>query len=249
MELPTVLNLLGSIASIGAIPLSIYLYLRAREEKIANARREIVRILSYQLGEARPVTLFEVESVIQSVLRNRRLKLDAITPSEVVNDLVTETISNPMLVPQRKQVILTELERALLAPAISDIVTKHQLDSHALLALLGEVTSEATLATAEGAAAERVASEHAISRLSPATFTSSAFGWLAALTSLGALAFQFSDITPRIREFLGRLPGQQFFLGLGATVLAILLTAFPEWLHSVATGRRPKTKTRDRRRQ
>src|SRR5450759_3115224 len=110
MELSSVLNVVGSIASISAIPLSIYFYLRSEEQKIANARRDILRTLSYQLGEARPITVFEIGAVIESVLRSRRVKSDAVSPAEVVNDLVTETIANPMLAPDRKANILNELE-------------------------------------------------------------------------------------------------------------------------------------------
>jgi hypothetical protein len=61
--------------------------------------------------------------------------------------------------------------------------------------------------------------------------------------SLGALAFQFSDITPGIREWFGRLPGQQWFLGLGASLLAGLLMLLADLLLS-AWAREPRPRKR-----
>lgn len=63
------LQVLGSLASLAAIPLSVYLYLRSREARAAKLRREIVRILSYQIGEGRDLSLFEVQAVIDSKTR------------------------------------------------------------------------------------------------------------------------------------------------------------------------------------
>ena len=52
----SVLQLLGSIASIGSIPLAIYLYLRNQEVRHSMLRREIVKALSFQIGEGRELT-------------------------------------------------------------------------------------------------------------------------------------------------------------------------------------------------
>lgn len=221
MDLQTVLNALGSIASIGAIPLSIYLYLRAQEEKLASSRRDVLRTLSYQLGEGRSVTLFEIEAVTESVLRTRRLKVTAISPVEVVNDLVTETISNPMISRDRKETILFELERALLLPSIRDIIARHRLSPSRLLAIVGEPVPEG--ADELAAESEAIAAEHETARRNALSLTSTAFGVLAAVTSLAAAVFQFSDMTPRLREIVGRLPAPDLLLGVLASLLAAIL--------------------------
>lgn len=228
MDLQTVLNALGSIASIGAIPLSIYLYLRAQEEKLASSRRDVLRTLSYQLGEGRSVTLFEIEAVTESVLRTRRLRVAAISPVEVLNDLVTETISNPMISGERKETILFELERALLLPSIRDIIARHRLSSSRLLAMVGEPIPEGAdeLAAESGA----IAAEYEAAKRNVLTLTSTAFGVLAAVTSLAAAVFQFSEMTPRLREIVGGLPAPDLLLGVLASLLAAILVLVTERL-------------------
>ena len=106
MDIASLLGIIGSIASVGAIPLSIWLYLRSQEEKLLSTRREIIRVLSFQLGEGRPLSLFEINAVIDSQLRARKLKPGVVTPKAILDDLVSETLSNPMLAPQRKEIIL-----------------------------------------------------------------------------------------------------------------------------------------------
>lgn len=105
----TFLQFLGSIASIGSIPLAIYLYLRSREARFNKLKREIVKILSYQIGEGRNLSSFEIQSVIFSKIREAGIKNNTLFVSEIVEDLVTETISSPMLESERKKEILNNL--------------------------------------------------------------------------------------------------------------------------------------------
>ena len=104
-------SIIGSIASVGSIPLAIYLYMKTKEAFIEKIRREIVRILSYQIGENRELTIFELETVINSKLREGKVKSGAILESEIVEDLVAETISNPLIDDKRKEPILQNLKK------------------------------------------------------------------------------------------------------------------------------------------
>lgn len=219
MDVQTILNGLGSIASIGAIPLSIFLYLRAQEEKLAGARRDILRTLSYQLGEGRSVTLFEIEAVTESVLRVKRLKGSPVSPVEVVNDLVSETISNPMISRERKEEILFELQRALLSPSIRHIVLQHRLTAPRLAILVGDAPQSRSELEAK---TEAIAVEH--DAKSHAALTSTLFGLVAAVTSSVVAAFEFSDLTPRLREMFERLPASPLILGVLTTILAALVS-------------------------
>ncbi len=71
----------GSIASIGSIPLAIYLFIKLRESRFDKIKREIVRILSYQIGENRDLRIFEIETVINSKIRENRIKPNSISIS------------------------------------------------------------------------------------------------------------------------------------------------------------------------
>jgi len=46
-----IFTIIGSIASIGSLPLAIYLYLKSREAKYNRVFREIVNIQSFQIEE------------------------------------------------------------------------------------------------------------------------------------------------------------------------------------------------------
>lgn len=132
------LQVIGSIASIASIPLAVYLFLRQREEKHYRLRQEICRTLSYQLGEGRTLSEFEVYSVIDSKCRAYRAKPDTITQDEVVEDLVAETISNPMLDSGRKQEILQNLQNLHTFVMALDVLTKHDITPAGILRLASQ---------------------------------------------------------------------------------------------------------------
>jgi hypothetical protein len=104
-------SIIGSIASIGSIPLAIFLYFKSREAKFEKVGREIVRIISFQVGENRELTTFELQTVINSKLRENRIKEGSISIGEVIEDLAAETISNPLLESIRKETILNNLRK------------------------------------------------------------------------------------------------------------------------------------------
>ena len=103
-------SIIGTIASIGSIPLSVYLYIKSKENNIDKVKREIVRILSYQIGDRRQLTTFEIQTVINSKTRDFKINNSKITVNEIIEDLVSETISNPLLDKGIKETILLELK-------------------------------------------------------------------------------------------------------------------------------------------
>jgi hypothetical protein len=125
------LTILGSVASIGSVPLTIYLYIRGREARYEKAKLEIVRLLSFHIGQGRPITPFEIEAVIESKARDGRLRRGAITQHEIVQDLVTEIISNPLLHGEMKSEIITSLAglEGEGTKALADEAAKSELDT------------------------------------------------------------------------------------------------------------------------
>ena len=120
-------QIIGSIASLIGIPLAIYLYLKSKEAKFDRLKKEIVKVLSYQIGDERLLTNFEIRTVINSVLRENRIKTDSITISEIVEDLVSEVMASPLINKDRKTQILNELKKIYLKGEIFDQID--QLDS------------------------------------------------------------------------------------------------------------------------
>ena len=104
------LSYIGSIASVGSIPLAFYFYLKNKEDKIDKIRRQILKIISYQIGESRLLNQFEIEKVINSNIRNNRLANNSIALENILEDLVSDTISSPLLNAPRKDEILDNLK-------------------------------------------------------------------------------------------------------------------------------------------
>lgn len=125
----SILQLLGSLASVFSIPLAIYLFLRSREARFRRVRQEIARSLSYQIGDARELSQFEIQAVIDSHARENRIRKGKIQYDDIVEDLVTDTIRNPMIPSSRKGEIINNLRNLhmrnasylqLIAPATPD---------------------------------------------------------------------------------------------------------------------------------
>lgn len=103
-------SIIGSIASLISIPLAIYLYLKSKEAKFDKLKKDISRVLSYQIGDERQLSAFEIKTVISSKLRENRINSAAISVTEVIEDLVSETIASPLIGKERKTQILENLK-------------------------------------------------------------------------------------------------------------------------------------------
>ncbi len=113
-------SMIGSIASLISIPLAIYLFLKSKEAKFDKLKKDIVRILSYQIGDERVLSTFEIKTVISSKLRESRIRVDSISVSEIIEDLVSETISSPLIGKERKTQILLNLKKIYLKGELFD---------------------------------------------------------------------------------------------------------------------------------
>ncbi len=109
------LQTLAYLVASAIIPTAIYFYLSTRESsreaKYQRLREEIARTLAYQIGEGRSLSAFEIHAVIDSKLRDFRTGAGIISVDEVVEDLVSETMTTLMLEGQRKEQIIDNLRR------------------------------------------------------------------------------------------------------------------------------------------
>lgn len=102
-------SIIASLASIVSIPLAVYFFLKSSDDRYWKIRREIARILSFQIGDGRRITQFEIRSVINSLLGENRLIKYSITPKMVIEDVVAYTISSALLTKERKDEIVLQL--------------------------------------------------------------------------------------------------------------------------------------------
>lgn len=102
---------IASFASIIAIPLAIFIFLRQREEKFIKVRQDITNTLIYLIGEGTSISFFEIHAVTNGKLRANKQSPNSITANEVIEDVICEIISNPLLDTNRKQKVLDNLNR------------------------------------------------------------------------------------------------------------------------------------------
>ncbi len=116
-------SIIGTVASIGSIPLSLYLYIKSKENNIDKVKRDIVKILSHQIGDRRQLTTFEIQTVINSKTRETKIDNEKITVNHIIEDLVSETISNPLLDKSIKETIISELKKYILKANCLQVLT------------------------------------------------------------------------------------------------------------------------------
>lgn len=224
------LQIIGSIASIGGIPLAIYLYLRSREAKFNKLRNEIVRILSYQIGEGRNLSVFEIKAVIDSKVREARGKSGVIEPDEIIEDLVSETISSPLLNSDRKNEILSNLRdnhrNSALFTAIDDKTIPWEkiiqcIQSH-------EVKPDETTKLVEICLTDAgiVKTKEKPSKPNP---ISEVFGLVAGIITIIATTMSLSGGEEFLQKFSVFFKENQrsfeFFIGVSASLIAAIVTA------------------------
>lgn len=229
----TFLQIFGSLASIGAIPLAVYLYLRNREAKFSKLRQEICRILSYQIGEGRNLSIFEVQAVIDSKTREHNFKPDTVNSDEVIEDLVAETITNPMLESEKKENIIENLQKIHRAGQIHRIVMEYSITTINLLECISHTLS-LTPADSELVKAKKmpvpVEAKEVIYRRREAVAEklslSSLFAFVAIIIVTTTLVVGKGSIT-KFLDFFSESPYiLNLLLGIVVSIIAVLLTFF-----------------------
>lgn len=123
------ISIIGTIASVGSIPLAIYLYIKNSEQKILKITREIVKTLSYQLGENRQLTSIEIQAVINSKTRENKIKTSAISVEEIIEDLISETLSNPLIEKEKREFFLHNFKSLLSKNELYESIEKIALET------------------------------------------------------------------------------------------------------------------------
>ena len=224
------LQIIGSIASIVGIPLAVYLFLRQREASHLKLRQEICKTLSYQLGEGRNLSHFEIESVIEAKCREFNSKPSRISQNEVIEDLAAQTISNPMLDSGRKEQILENLIVLHSAIVAYSVFRRYNISAKELI----DIASHRAEVSPEDRKLIEVAEEapERIEREEISNALSSTFGVVAAITTalIGVFASitDIGDFAAKIVASNGEFPkwGLGVLLGILSSMMAASITYF-----------------------
>jgi hypothetical protein len=241
MNLNSILSILGSLASLAAIPLSVYLYLRSKEARVSRVRREVVRTLSYQIGEGRDLNVFTIVTVIRSRIRDEGVREGSISVEDVVEDLVAETIMEPMIDSERKSQILVNLSRLYHLGEISRFLERYSITADQLYRWTSEEhlekkeyrVKEGALGPAEGVRPHKT---HSVS---------TSFALISTvITSLLFVAYE-KELAVIFRDFSRKVPVPEFFIGVISSLLAAVLTSLVLSIRGHWYGRSGKGKADD----
>lgn len=112
------LQWIGTFASIISVPLAVFFYYKTIDGKYEKVKKELISLFSSYIGTGNKLSLFYISSVINSKLRENNLKVGCITTNSIIEDLIVEIISNPLLNNEAKKSILYDLE-TLINPVVT----------------------------------------------------------------------------------------------------------------------------------
>lgn len=214
-----ILQIIGSVASILGVPLAVYLYLKSQVQKYANVRREIVKRLSHQIGEGRTVGLFELNAVIESLVRENRLKRGSITGNSVIEDLIAETVSSPLLESGRKEQLINELSAV---HSIGKVFQAIQSDTETFEKFLSHLKVE----TGNSDEADRIREgiEKSSEKSKESSKTPELFGAVATVIAGITAIMSVAGITEGL-NILPKILGSSVVTGVSLGLVATVLTA------------------------
>lgn len=219
-----ILQIIGSVASILGVPLAIYLYLKSQVQKYAQVRREIVKRLSHQIGEGRTVGLFELRAVIDSLVRENRLRSGAITTNSIIEDLIAETVSSPLLESSRKEILVKELSEVHSIGKVFQAIHDDRDTFNKFVDFLKVESGESDDGEKLKEEIESTSDKSRESSKAPELFgfISAVFGSIAAAISIAGIT-EGLNILPKI---LDSNIITNFTLGIGASILAGAVVVF-----------------------
>lgn len=218
------LQIIGSIASIVSIPLAIYLFLKSRVQKYIDIRRDIVNRLSFQIGEGRKLTLFEIQSVIESRVRENRIKPNVIRPDEIIEDLVTITINSPMLEGARKGEIISSLSELHSFGRLYYLVASDTTIFKQFLAYIKESKEESDVEIVEKA----LEKESEQGKKSKTSNVLDVFGFTSGIATLIALTITLTNFSGSLKilpKLLNNEIATSLVLGIVVSIIAGVLTS------------------------
>lgn len=109
----SIFQFIGTFASIFSIPLAIILYFKTSDARQNKIRLEIIRSLSYRIGEGNILSKVEVSAVFNSKLREHNIRKPIFSEVSILEDIIADAVSNPFLTSEQKTSIITSVSDIL----------------------------------------------------------------------------------------------------------------------------------------
>lgn len=110
-----IFQFVGTFASIFSIPLAIILYFKASDVRQNKIRLEIIRSLSYRIGDGDVLSKMEVSAVFHSKLREHNIRKPIFNEVSILEDIVADAVSNPLVTKEQKYSIIERTSNLLLS--------------------------------------------------------------------------------------------------------------------------------------
>ena len=109
----SILQFIGTFASIFSIPLAIILYIRTSDARQNKTRMDIIRSLSCRIGEGKTLDRIEVSAVYNSKVREHNIRKPLFTETSILEDMISNVVSNPYLPSDNKTSIIKDLDKVV----------------------------------------------------------------------------------------------------------------------------------------
>jgi len=185
--------------------------------------------------------LFTIVTVVRSKIRYEGVREGSISVEEVVEDLVAETITEPMLDSERKLQILENLTRLYRLGPVSRFLERNPVSIEQLFRWFSQEYSVGKEGVTMADEKEEVLrpAEGTASRLpSLSTF----FGFIAVLISAALLGFYQKELVGIFNDFGKRIPFPEFFIGAVASGLALAISSLSHFVLGRAHRNEKRTK-------
>jgi hypothetical protein len=186
-----------------------------------------VKILSHQIGDRRELTTFEIQTVINSKTRESKIDQEKITINQIIEDLVSETISNPLLAQEIKETIILELKNIYFKSELLTSIDKIEFETRDDLNIHDQDKNieEEIKRIIEQRSDVKGVMESQRKRL---TKTSELFAILAVITTLFFAVLtllgkdKYDNLTKPINDFLHN---NDFYIGIVASILSAIIAS------------------------
>ena len=121
-----IFQFVGTFASIFSIPLAIILYFKTSDVRQNKIRLEIIRSLSYRIGEGDVLSKMEVSAVFHSKLREHNIRKPIFNEVSILEDIVANAVSNPFVTNVQKANIIERASHLLLSYGVVKERTKNE---------------------------------------------------------------------------------------------------------------------------
>jgi hypothetical protein len=208
MNWSILLGILGILASV-AVGLGTFLIAdkRTRKNRYQNAKDLILRELSKSLGEDNIPNHLIISATIRSVLReNNSDNLEAVSVSEILDDLIRQITSDPFLDSERRKKLQTEIT----------------------------TIKKETITEKEPQKLDQITTEKIIKKTAWAwtSFISAIIGILASIiTAFGFFSIKFESLLDFLKTNSSQ--GFEIIIAILGSIISVLITLFYKWRKDV----------------